>query len=171
MRLNAQTDFSLRMMMYLATSGEPATIREISTKLGLSRAHMMRIAAKLASKGLVNATRGRSGGLALARDADLITIEDVVTAIEPDFILVPCFQPSRTQICSIEPACLLKGALSSALRAFLAELRAVTLAEITQPNQVSLAQIFRLNEPILPIENDIREDVSLERSARTGGGR
>ena len=172
MRLNAQTDFSLRIMMYLsAKCGESATIQEVSTKLGLSQAHMMRIVAKLASKGLVNAMRGRLGGLTLGRDASLITVEDVVAAIEPDFALVLCFKVPETQSCSIEPACLLKGLLSSALRAFLAELRAVSLAELTQPNQVNLAEIFRLNDSANPIRCRIRKDSSLDRRGRAGSAR
>lgn len=143
MRLNAQTDYSLRILMYLAVKqGGPATIQEVATKLGLSQAHLMKIAARLASKGLVNAARGRVGGLSLSRDPSLISVEQVVTAIEPDFALVQCFQ---TPGCSIEPACLLKGTLDSALRAFLAELRAVSLADLTRPNRVSLSEIFRLS--------------------------
>lgn len=170
MRLNAQTDFSLRIMMYLsAKDGESATIREVSTKLALSQAHLMRIVAKLASKGLINAARGRSGGLTLGRDASLITVEDVVAAIEPDFALVHCFQTSQPQTCSIEPACLLKGALTSALRAFLAELRAVSLADLTRPNRVNLAEVFRLNDAAPPIKCHVREEPSMTRRIPTGG--
>lgn len=146
MRLNAQTDFSLRMMMYLASKrGASATIQEISTHLGLSQAHLMRVAAKLSSAGLVSSTRGRLGGLALARDPHLITVEEVVKSIEPDFHLVQCFDELHKS-CSIEPACLLKGTLSSALKAFFAELRAVSLASLTDPNHSRLSEIFRLDE-------------------------
>lgn len=171
MKLNAQTDFSLRIMMYLsAKGGESATIREVSTKLGLSQAHMMRIVAKLASNGLINAARGRSGGLTLGRDASLITVEDVVVAIEPDFALVQCFQTSQLKSCSIEPACLLKGVLSSALKAFLAELRAVSLADLSQPNRVSLTEVFRLDNVAHPIKRRVRKDAAMKVRARAGGG-
>lgn len=149
MRLNAQTDYSLRIMMYLAAKdGETATIREIASKLGLSHAHMMRIAAKLAGKGLVSAMRGRSGGLTLARLPQQITVEEVITAIEPDFALTECFQTEPRNTCSIEPACLLRGALADALGAFFRELRAVSLADLTERNRLDLADIFRLDEPI-----------------------
>ena len=146
MRLNAQTDFSLRLMMYLvAKRGQSATIQEVATRLGLSQSHMMRIAAKLSAKGLVTSIRGRSGGLALGRNASLITVEDVVRAIEPDFALVECLDKS-VSTCSILPACLLKGVLTSALEAFFAELRTVTLDQLTEPNQTDLAVIFRLSD-------------------------
>lgn len=147
MRLNAQTDYSLRILMYLAAKrGEAATIQEVSTKLGLSQTHMMRIAAKLAGSGLVLATRGRAGGLTLGMDARRITVEDVVRAIEPDFALVECLGHSE-RTCSIEPACRLKGVLAGALAAFFAELRAVTLADLTHSNRARLADIFWLAAP------------------------
>ena len=147
MRLNAQTDYSLRILMYLAAKvGESATIQEVSTQLGLSQAYMMRIAAKLAASGLVSSTRGRSGGLVLGREARRITVEDVVRAIEPDFALVECLGHSE-RTCSIEPACRLKGVLVSALDAFFAELRTSTLADLTHKNRDRLAEIFWLAAP------------------------
>lgn len=158
MRLNAQTDFSLRMLIYLATKGEGgATIQEISTRMKLSQTHMMRVAAKLAANGLVTSTRGRLGGLSLGRHAGEITVLDVVLAMEPDFALVECFDKSRGG-CSIESACLLKGVLSSALEAFFAELRGVTLLQITQPARVQLIQVLGLGE-------------SEDRRAAAGGAR
>lgn len=147
MRLNAQTDYSLRILMYLAAKdGEVATIQEVSTQLGLSQTHMMRIAAKLAGSGLVLAARGRSGGLTLGMDAGRITVEDVVRAIEPDFALVECLGTSDRS-CSIEPACRLKGVLASAMDAFFDELRSVTLHDLTHPNRARLADIFWLAPP------------------------
>ncbi len=172
MRLNAQTDYSLRIMMYLTANGSgSATIPEVAAKLQLSKDHTMRIAAKLVAKGLVASTRGRSGGLALGREANAITVEEIVRAIEPDFALVHCFQTPPKQNCSIEPACLLKGVLSSALRAFFAELRAVSLADLTESNQVSLAEIFRLNDLAHPIKCRVRELTPIKRRPQIGGGR
>lgn len=151
MRLNAQTDYSLRIMMYLATKeSATATIPEVASKLELSKNHTMRIVAKLAKTGLIASTRGRSGGLALGRQASQITVVDVVIAIEPDFALVHCLQAGGGPDCTIERACLLKGVLLSALKAFLAELRAVTLADLTQPNVVRLNEIFQLGATTRP---------------------
>ncbi|HVT12780.1 MAG TPA: Rrf2 family transcriptional regulator [Fimbriimonadaceae bacterium] len=147
MRLNLQTDLALRMLIYLSVKqGAPATIQEITQKMGLSQTHMMRVAAKLASHGLVASNRGRNGGISLSRDASEITVEEVVRAIEPDFALVQCFDDSRER-CVIEPACLLNGVLQSALDAFFTELRSVTLAQLTVPNRYRLRQALRLAEP------------------------
>ncbi|HWA83168.1 MAG TPA: Rrf2 family transcriptional regulator [Fimbriimonadaceae bacterium] len=150
MRLNLQTDLALRMLIYLsAKQGIPATIQEITQKMGLSQTHMMRVAAKLASHGLVSSNRGRRGGLLLGKDASEISVEEVVRAIEPDFALVQCFDRAREK-CVIEPACLLNGALQNALDAFFAELRSVSLAQLTVPNRFPLLQALRLAEPAMP---------------------
>ncbi len=145
MKLNAQTDFSLRLLIYLAAKdGGPATIQEISTRLGLSQSHMMRVAAKLAAKGFIDSSRGRQGGISLSKSAADITVEGVVRAMEPDFALVQCFDTTRGR-CSIEPACLLQGVLSTALSAFFNELRQVNLAQLTQPNRSQLLQVLQLD--------------------------
>lgn len=169
MRLNAQTDFSLRIMMFLASCDGSATISEIAAKLQLSKDHTMRIVAKLVSRGLIRSTRGRTGGLSLARGAESITVADVVIAIEPDFDLVHCLQSARSDQCSIETACRLKGALSSALEAFFAELRAVTLSDLVLPNKVQLAQIFRLGEPTQIVRCRVRGKKPAEPREQVGG--
>jgi len=146
MRLNLQTDLSLRMLIYLAAKRDSsATIQEITQSMGLSQTHMMRVAAKLASRGLVASSRGRAGGLSLGKDASEITVEDVVRAIEPDFALVQCLDQSEER-CVIEPGCLLKDALLDALDAFFAELRSVTIAQLTQPCRPQLLQLLRIDE-------------------------
>jgi Rrf2 family nitric oxide-sensitive transcriptional repressor len=131
----------------------------------------MRIVAKLVAKGLIASTRGRAGGLALAKEPGSITVADVVAAIEPDFALVHCFEATGRQDCSIEPACLLKGVLSSALGAFMSELRTCSLADLTQPNQIRLSEIFRLNDPTHPLKCRVRQSGSARRTIALGGVR
>jgi Rrf2 family nitric oxide-sensitive transcriptional repressor len=146
MRLNSQTDFSLRLLMYLAAKpGGTATIQEASRRMGLSQTHMMRVAAKLASTGFLTSNRGRSGGICLSRDAASITVEEVVRAVEPGFSLVECFEPSGT--CVFQPGCLLKGVLHSAMEAFFAELRTVTLNQLVSPNDERLHRVLGWSDP------------------------
>jgi len=133
--------------MYLATKeGGVATIQEVSSRLSLSQTHLMHVAAKLVSHGFLCSNRGRIGGISLAQNASDITVEDVIKAMEPDFALVQCFDPSKT-VCSIEPGCTLKDVLSLAMEAFFSELRKATIAQITRPNHAELVHLFRLNDP------------------------
>ncbi|MBZ0212647.1 MAG: Rrf2 family transcriptional regulator [Nitrospirae bacterium] len=168
MRLNAQTDFSLRIMMFLAVRRDvPTTIPELAGRLGLSRAHTMRIVAKLVGKGLLASTRGRHGGLALADDPASVTVAQVIRAMEPDFAIVPCLHTKEARDCSIEPACRLKGVLESAVVAFLGELGRHTLADLVEANRTPLEQVFHLDRPYATRGCAVRPTSLIE--ALTGG--
>jgi Rrf2 family nitric oxide-sensitive transcriptional repressor len=130
MRLTAYTDFSLRVLIYLALNPDRRpTIAEIAGRYGVSRAHLMKVVHQLGRKGYVETTRGKGGGLILARPAGAITIGEVVRHSEPDLALVACFDPGAPA-CVIAPACRLKGKLDQARAAFLKVLDDCTLAEV-----------------------------------------
>lgn len=130
MRLTRYTDFSLRVLIYLALRPDHlATIEEISEAYGISRAHLMKVVHRLGQGGFVETTRGRGGGLRLAREAERITVGEVVRHSEERMDLVECFDP-ETNTCRIAPACVLQGVLGEALDAFLGILDACTLADL-----------------------------------------
>lgn len=143
MRLTIQTDYALRMLMFLAIQGEGrSSIREISTAYGISENHLMKITQRLASAGYIDALRGRNGGLRLGREATSIRVGEIVREVEPDFALVECFGASNQ--CPITPACVLKRALDEARKAFLAVLDQYTLASlVAQPRRLRTALAFR----------------------------
>ena len=73
MRLTAYTDFSLRVLIYLAIHPERRpTIAEIAERYGASKAHMMKVVYQLGLKGYVATMRGKGGGLALARPQPVV---------------------------------------------------------------------------------------------------
>lgn len=139
MRLTRLTDYSYRVLIYLAANrGRQVTIREIAEGYSISRNHLMKVANLLARNGFVRAMRGRGGGLALARAPADINLGAVVRSLEEDFALVDCFGEAGR--CRIEPACRLKPLLGRAMQAFLRELDGATLADIVHEP----AEIVRL---------------------------
>lgn len=129
MRLTTFSDYALRVLMYAATrDGRLITIEETADVYGISRAHLMKVASQLTRAGFLKATRGRTGGLALAKRPDKIRLGDVVRATEPDFALVECFTAGND--CLITPRCRLKGVLKEALVAFVGTLDRYTLADL-----------------------------------------
>jgi Rrf2 family nitric oxide-sensitive transcriptional repressor len=122
-------------MMYLGLNGETlATISEVSDAYDISRAHLMKITHELGQKGLIETTRGRQGGMRLGRRPETILVGDIVRACEPDFAIVPCMEPGAGLVCVIQPACVLKRALSLAANAFLEVLDGYTLADLVKPS-------------------------------------
>ena len=130
MRLTSYTDFSLRLLIYLALNPDRRpTIAEVSARYGVSKAHMMKVAHQLGVGGFIATVRGKTGGLRLARAPQTITVGQVVRRTEPDMALVACFDPAAPA-CVIAPACRLKAKLGEAQAAFLKVLDDCTLAEI-----------------------------------------
>ena len=136
MRLTVYTDYSLRMLIYLATRDDGlATIAEVARSYGISEHHLTKVAHQLGRAGYISTLRGKGGGLRLARSADEIGLGEVVRQTEPDMALVPCFGSAEAPAgapCPIVPACGLRGVLGEALQAFMAVLDRYTLADLVQ---------------------------------------
>ena len=114
MRLTVYTDYSLRMLMYLAVKDDKlATISEIAASYGISKNHLMKVAHQLGIAGYVETVRGRSGGLRLAKPVAAIRLGDVVRRTEQDMALVPCFEPVNAP-CAIRAGCGLRRAQARA---------------------------------------------------------
>lgn len=129
MRLTAYTDYSLRVLMYLAVHPERRpTIAEVAASYRASKNHLMKVAFELGRAGYVETVRGKNGGLRLARPAAEIVLGEVVRRTEPDLALAPCLD--RGGRCVITPACQLRVALQQGAEAFLAVLDGYTLADL-----------------------------------------
>ena len=62
MRLTTFTDYSLRVLIYLAIRGEQnTTIARIAQDGDISRNHLMKVVQELSQKGYVTAARGKTG--------------------------------------------------------------------------------------------------------------
>jgi Rrf2 family transcriptional regulator, nitric oxide-sensitive transcriptional repressor len=139
MRLTYQTDYALRLLMYLAVQGERrSSIHEVASQYGISENHLMKVTQKLAALGYVDALRGRSGGLKLAGAPEDLRIGEIVRAMEPDFAIVECFGEDNT--CNITPACALRHVLDEARESFLGVLDSYTLKQlVARPGKLRIA--------------------------------
>ena len=145
MQLTRYSDYSLRVLIYLALAPERlATIEEIARSYDISRAHLMKVVHQLGLRGYVETVRGRRGGLRLARAPEEIRVGDVVRSSEGSFDLVECFDPASSR-CAIQQACGLRSVLGEALGAFLAVLDGYTLADLIAPRR-RLAALLSISQ-------------------------
>lgn len=129
MRLTTFTDYSLRVLIFLALKGRTmSTIGEIAGAYKVSQNHLMKIVHHLAGMGYVATVRGKGGGLKLAKDPTEIGLGDVVRGCEHSMQFAECFEPDHS--CCIEGACLLKGIFREAGDAFFGVLDRYTLADL-----------------------------------------
>jgi len=144
MRLTNYTDYSLRVLIYIAIKNQNdlSNIKEIADVYGISKNHLMKVIYQLGKNGYIETIRGRNGGIRLARPAEEIVIGEVVRKTEEDFHIVECFDPSCNQ-CIISPICKLRFILHEALDAYLKVLDQYTLADIVK-NKKELQHLFKL---------------------------
>lgn len=142
MHLTLHADYSLRVLLYLASRpGRVTSTQEMADAYGISKHHLVRVVQTLAGEGLVDARAGRSGGVTLACAPKDINVGKVVRSAEPDFHVVECFERERNT-CPIAPACGVKGVLAEARDAFLAVLDRYTLADLVDRSRPGLADLF-----------------------------
>ncbi|MEU0053826.1 Rrf2 family transcriptional regulator [Streptomyces sp. NPDC006184] len=142
MRLLRSTDLALRVLMRLAVAaGATPTTRQVAADMDVPYTHAAKVVAELQHLGLVDARRGRGGGLALSERGRTASVGAVVRAFEGDGDVVEC---EGTAPCPLRDGCRLRGALRRAQEAFFATLDSVTVAEIvTEPTGPLLLGLTR----------------------------
>lgn len=139
MRLTLYTDYSLRVLLYLASREDDlVTISELADFYKISRNHLVKVVHHLGLSGYILTSRGRHGGIKLARAAQEILVGDVVRSTEPDFDLLECFNPV-TDRCVISSSCSLKSVLSNAQSTFMDVLDKYTIADVVKASRKTLA--------------------------------
>lgn len=132
MKLTQYTDYGLRALIALAVApGSRHTVTGISSAYGISRNHLVKVVARLSELGYVETTRGKGGGVRLARPPGEIRVGQVVREMETGLGVVECLGKDGGR-CAISPVCRLKGLFDEATQAFLRSLDDHTLSELVQ---------------------------------------
>jgi len=142
------TDFSLRLLMYLAAiePGASATTPSIAQAFGISLSHLQKSVQGLVRAGYVEALQGRAGGVRLAKPPAEIRIGAVVAELEGAGCLVDCGRGP----CPLAGICLLKRALDEAERGFIRALDQYTLSDVVaQPTQTALRTMIDNKKALL----------------------
>jgi Rrf2 family nitric oxide-sensitive transcriptional repressor len=145
MRLTLHADYALRVLMYAALKGdELSTIGEFSGRFDISRSHVMKVVHELGRFGYIETVQGKNGGFRLSRRPGQINIGAVVRDAEQELGVIGCLQ--QDDYCRIQPACVLRTALSEATQAFLFVLDAYSLEDLIQPAR-PLYKLLELDAP------------------------
>lgn len=92
MKLSTKGRYGLRALIDLAqfSEEEAVSISSISERQNISESYLEQLVAKLRKAGLVVSIRGAQGGYRLARPSDMISVGDVLRALEGDLKAVEC---------------------------------------------------------------------------------
>lgn len=138
MRLTKQTSHAIRILIECARGGEaPIKVAEIAAQLEITQQNVFKLVHILSHAGFVKGSRGRYGGVQLARPASDIRIGDVVRATENTHIEIEDAGPGRKV--AGRPAQLINSVLDTALDAFITVLDQHTIADMAKSATASLS--------------------------------
>lgn len=149
MKLTTFTDYSLRVLIYLAVQpGQRATIAQIAAAFDVSENHLVKVVHFLGKQGYLNNVRGKGGGMELARPAQDIVVGEVVRSSEGADQVAQCFGQHGDD-CVIAPQCRLRGVLKQAVAAFHRVLDGYTLADLVANREQLATVLFVPQRPAL----------------------
>lgn len=152
MRLTTFTDYSLRVLIYLAAKpgahpGSPparSTVSEIAQAFKVSENHLVKVVHFLGTGGWLDNARGRGGGIRLAVPARDINIAEVVRLAEASDVPAACFEPGNHGECMITRRCRLRGVLHEAVQSFYASLAKYTLEDLVHDDRETIARLLTI---------------------------
>ncbi len=143
MMFSTKAEYGVRVMVELARrgGGQPVPLAEIAEHEGLPLAYLEHLVARLRRAGLVESRRGAHGGYLLAREADQITMAEVVEALEGTIAPIECISssPGGGVVCARETdpdhVCTTKVLWTRVRFAIIHTLAETTLADLIPTNR------------------------------------
>ena len=82
MQLNRSTDYAIQILVYLVKVRKTVSSSKLAAAIGVSHRYLLQISAKLRAAGFIRAAHGPSGGLALDKAPEEISLYDVILGME-----------------------------------------------------------------------------------------
>lgn len=130
MQTTACTRAALRILVACELEdGEPLTMPQMATRLGISEALVVKACHRLMRAGYIAGLRGRGGGYRLARAADAISLFEIVQLFEDENDLFPC-RLRADGPCRLAAVCRLREICAEAWDAYSTTLAHASIAEV-----------------------------------------
>lgn len=137
LQLTKRTEYGLIALVHMADhEGRVVSVREIGEHYPVPRRLMAEVLKDLAHAGIVESQRGATGGYALARSADLITLAQIVTTLEGEPSITNCVghDPSAHESCDIAPTCRIRSPLHRIREGIHGLMERTTLRSLSRPS-------------------------------------
>ncbi|MHA5055175.1 RrF2 family transcriptional regulator, partial [Streptomyces sp. SD15] len=137
MKMSGGVEWALHCCVVLTTSSRPVPAARLAELHDVSGSYLAKQLQCLARAGLIHSVQGKSGGYALTRTPESITLLDVVEAIDGPTAAFVCTEIRRrgplgapAEACTAP--CTIARAMGSADRAWRHALAAITIADIVR---------------------------------------
>jgi Rrf2 family nitric oxide-sensitive transcriptional repressor len=129
-RLTKFTDLALRVVLRLAYADETErlTARDVALAVGAPYTHIAKVVSRLQHMAVVEARRGRNGGLALTEYGRGSSVGWIARELEGEGDVVGCLDNPPCPL--LQGGCTLRGALRTAQNAFYASLDPIIVRDL-----------------------------------------
>ena len=136
MQITRQADYATRAVLYLARAprNKLVSTSDIAKGQSIPASFLAKIIAQLSVAGLVHTSRGARGGVRLARNADNITLLEVIEAIDGPIMLNICV--NHREECIFEKACPLQSVWCDAQSELVSRLRNTNFGGLAQTKKL-----------------------------------
>jgi Rrf2 family protein len=130
LEITRQADYALRAAIAVARMpyGERAPTATIAAEQKIPLPFLAKIVSQLVVRGVLEATRGASGGVSLARPAENITMLEVIEAIDGPITINRCTRDSS--VCELSVTCPACEVFTEAQEALVERLTNTTLRQL-----------------------------------------
>ncbi|ADV67573.1 Rrf2 family transcriptional regulator [Deinococcus maricopensis] len=153
MRLSTTDVYAFQALAYLGMQGPDRWIasEEISEQTGVARPYLVRILAALAAKGVVKSKKGIGGGYALARKPHLVSLCEVVRAIDGPVAPLSCISLNWREPCPEQDRCHARNTIYTRMRdAMLTVLQDFSVADLVQDRTAGVDYHYCLGHLLKP---------------------
>jgi Rrf2 family protein len=132
LEITRQADYALRATMEVARIdfGERTPTATIAEAQKIPLPFLAKIVSQLVVRGILEATRGASGGVSLARPADTITMLEVVEAIDGPITINRCTRDPS--VCEFSSTCPFCEIFTEAQQMLVDRLSSTTLSDVVE---------------------------------------
>ena len=92
MQLTNTTDYAIRIVCYLAIKKRRVTTAKLASELKIPESYIPKITKQLKKEKIISASEGISGGYALAKNPEKISLFDVISCMESTMAISRCLE-------------------------------------------------------------------------------
>ena len=142
MRLTTRGRFAVTALLDVALqcSAAPVALADISRRQDISLSYLEQLFGKLRRGGLVESVRGPGGGYRLARDPGLMSVADIISAVDESFDATLC---GGRQNCRDGRRCMTHSLWDGLNQKVLSYLVSVTLQELVRRSQTRPVRVVK----------------------------
>jgi Rrf2 family protein len=142
LKLSKKVEYALLAVQHMASrQGSVISAKDVALRFDISLALIAKVLQSLVRAGLVVSYHGTNGGYALARPAAMISIADVIEAIEGRQGAIVNCQDHTAGDCCVSESCTIREPLSILQERITLTFATMTIAELAHPPAVQYITI------------------------------